>query len=60
MVDWHRVLKDDAGRTLSNLQLATAYNYRTKVAEGWYLNLALEAAYFQRHLDWTKLSFQVT
>lgn len=54
-----RVLKDDAGRgTLSNLQLATAYNYRTKVAEGWYLNLALEAAYFQRHLDWTKLSFR--
>ena len=54
-----RVLQDDAGRgTLSSLQLATAYNYRTKIAEGWYLNLALEAAYFQRHLDWTKLSFR--
>ena len=54
-----RVLKDDAGRgTLSSLQLATAYNYRTKIAEGWYLNLALEAAYFQRHLDWSKLSFR--
>ena len=54
-----RVLKDDAGRgTLSSLQLAAAYNYRAKIAQGWYLNLALEAAYFQRHLDWTKLSFR--
>lgn len=54
-----RIFQDDAGRgTLSTLQVASAYNYRTKIAEGWYLNLALEAAYFQRHLDWTKLSFR--
>jgi type IX secretion system PorP/SprF family membrane protein len=53
-----RVLNDDAGRgTLSWSTVGAAYNFRTKVAPGWYLNLALEAAYFQRFLDWNKLSF---
>ena len=54
-----RVLKDDAGRgTLSSTTVAGAYNFRTKIAQGWYMNLALEAAYFQRNLDWDKLSFR--
>ena len=54
-----RVLKDDAGKgTLSSTSVAAAYNFRTKITEGWYLNLALEAAYFQRNLDWNKLSFR--
>ncbi|MGA0435091.1 MAG: PorP/SprF family type IX secretion system membrane protein [Flavobacteriales bacterium] len=54
-----RAMTDDAARgTLTSTYFGIAYSYRTEVSQKWRMNLALDAGFFQRHLDWNKLSFR--
>ena len=54
-----KVMDDDAGNgTLSTRSASLAYSYRNRLNRKWHFNLALEAGYFEKSLDWSKLSFR--
>lgn len=49
---------DRAGAgTLNTTQVSGIYSYRLEVSRGFSIKAALQATYFQRSLDWDKLTF---
>lgn len=53
-----QVLRDDAGEsTLSTTRVALSYAYTFNITREFAIKFGAEAAYFQRSLDWSQLTF---
>jgi type IX secretion system PorP/SprF family membrane protein len=51
------VLQDNAAQTLKTLRASAIYAYSINVTRKFTLNLGAEATFFQKSLDWSKLTF---
>ncbi len=51
------VLTDNAANTLKTTRVSGMYAYNQKVSRKFSINLGMEAAFFQKSIDWDKLTF---
>lgn len=51
------VLTDNAAQTLKTTRASFMYAYKIKVSRTFNINLGAQATYFQKSLDWNKLTF---
>lgn len=51
------VMSDNAANTLKTTRAAFMYSYKIPVSRKFSVNLAAEAAFFQKSVDWNKLTF---
>lgn len=51
------VTNDQAAKTLSTLNVSGIYSYQIKVSRKFSVRVGFQATYFQKKLDWSKLTF---
>lgn len=51
------VMKDDAAKTISTTRVSGMYAYNQAVTRKFSINVGIEATFFQKAIDWDKLTF---
>ena len=51
------IMNDNAAKTMKTTRVAATYSYHLQVNRKFSINFGAEAAFFQKSLDWSKLTF---